>query len=247
LKVAIVSDIHSNVEAFSVVKNKIEDLGVDKIFCLGDIVGYGPNPVEILNVVRENVDACILGNHDEAVLEEPKYFNRIPYEAIMWTKVQFSYGQEKNLEFLGSLPSIYREQGVVLTHGLLDNNMCYVDSTDDLMMIFDGMTEDDFICFGGHSHYPSIWALGEDELGPIELEPGQEVVLGPEVKKAWANVGSVGQPRDGDPRSSFMTWDTTERTLAYHRVEYDFPTTMKKIRHIPELDNFLADRLENGV
>ena len=67
------------------------------------------------------------------------------------------------------------------------------------------------------------------------------------AQKVWANVGSVGQPRDGDPRASFMTWDTTEKKVGYYRVEYDVPTTMNKIRHIPELDNFLADRLENGV
>lgn len=247
VKVAIVSDIHSNVEAFTKVLEVIDELKVERIYCLGDIVGYGPNPVEIVNSVKEKVHACILGNHDEAVLDEPRYFNRIPYEAIMWTKVQFSYGQEENLEYLSSLPSILREEGMVLTHGLLDNNMCYVDSTDDLMMIFDGMGENDFICFGGHSHFPSVWVLGEDNLGPLELKAGEEVALGPEAQKVWANVGSVGQPRDGDPRASFMTWDTEEKKVGYYRIEYDFPTTMNKIRHVPELDNFLADRLENGV
>jgi diadenosine tetraphosphatase ApaH/serine/threonine PP2A family protein phosphatase len=115
------------------------------------------------------------------------------------------------------------------------------------MMIFDGMGERDFICFGGHSHFPSVWVLGEDDLKPLELEPGKEVELSSGAQKVWANVGSVGQPRDGDPRSSFMTWDTTERKVGYYRVEYDVPTTMNKIRHIPELDNFLADRLESGV
>lgn len=247
MKVAVVSDIHSNTEAFLTVLAAIDEMKVDRIYCLGDIVGYGPNPVEIVNIVRDRVHACILGNHDEAVIDEPRYFNRIPYEAIMWTKVQFSYGQEENLQYLASLPPILRESGMVFTHGLLDNNMCYVDSTDDLMMIFDGMETQDFICFGGHSHFPSVWVLGEDELKPIESEPGKEITLGPEIQKVWANVGSVGQPRDGDPRASFMTWDTTERTLVHHRIDYDLKETMNKIRHIPELDNFLAERLENGV
>jgi len=247
MKVAIVSDIHSNLEAFSAVLGCIDGLGVDRIYCLGDIVGYGPNPIEIVNLVRERVHTCILGNHDEALLDEPRYFNRLPYEAIMWTKIQFSTNQEENLAYLSSLPGIFREDGVVLTHGLLDNNMCYVDSTDDLMLIFDSLEEMDVICFGGHSHVPSVWILGVDELCPLELEVGKEMVLGPEVQKVWANVGSVGQPRDGDPRASFMTWDTQKRILVHHRVAYDIATTMNKIRNIPELDNYLAERLEKGA
>lgn len=246
MKAAIVSDIHSNVEAFTTVLDHIKGLDVDQIYCLGDIVGYGPNPREIISMVREHVKHCIMGNHDEAVLSEPKYFNRIPYEAIKWTQVQLSIQCEGELDYLSKLPEILHDQGMVFTHGLLDNNMCYVDNTDDLALIFKSMMEEDVICFGGHSHYPCVWILQNKEMLPIELQPGESYVADATVDKLWVNVGSVGQPRDGDNRSSFMTWDTEERRLEYIRIPYDYEMTMSKIRKIPELDNFLADRLEKG-
>ena len=165
----------------------------------------------------------------------------------MWTKVQFSFGCQDALEYLKNLPEILRAEGMVFTHGLLDNNMCYVDNTDDLMVIFEGMGEEDFICFGGHSHFPSVWALEGEEIYPIEILPGEEVSIGENIDKMWVNVGSVGQPRDGDNRSSFMVWDTERKSIEYHRVEYPYKKTMSKIRKVPELDNYLAERLEKGI
>lgn len=247
MRVAIISDLHSNVEAFDTVWGLISDLSVERTYCLGDIVGYGPNPLELVKKVKENVHACVLGNHDEAVLKEPRYFNRIPYEAIMWTRVQFSYGCEEDLAYLRSLPTIIREDGMVFTHGLLDNNMCYVDNTDDLMLIYEGMGPDDFICFGGHSHYPSVWVLEGNDIYPIDLNPGESFQFGEHVDKVWVNVGSVGQPRDGDARSSFMVYDTESRSVEYHRLDYPYKQTMAKIRKVPELDNYLSERLEKGV
>jgi predicted phosphodiesterase len=247
LRAAIVSDLHSNVEAFNAALDHIAGLNVDKIYCLGDIVGYGPDPIDMINMVKTRVDACILGNHDEAILKEPKYFNRIPYEAIMWTKVQLSFGCEDSLDFLKNLPEILHIEGMVLTHGLLDNNMCYVDNTDDLMVIFEGMEENDFICFGGHSHFPSVWALEGEQIYPIEILPGEQVSIGENIDKMWVNVGSVGQPRDGDNRLSYMIWDTELKSIEYHRVEYPFKKTMSKIRKVPELDNYLSERLEKGI
>lgn len=243
----MISDVHSNMEALEKVLEKIRELSVDRVLALGDIVGYGPNPVEIVESFREHVDVCIMGNHDEAVLKEPRYFNRIPYEAVMWTKIQFSVDGEEHLRYLSTLPEVYREEGMLLTHGLLDNNMCYVDSTDDLVIIFDGMDKDDFICFGGHSHFPSLWILRDGEIQNQEMVEGEEVQIPEDTQKVWVNVGSVGQPRDGDRRVSFVTWDTETRRLGYHRLEYDYRKTMGKIRGVPELDNYLAERLEKGI
>lgn len=246
MKVAVISDIHSNLEAFDAVYEKIEELGVDRIYCLGDIVGYGPNPREIVDSIRNTVRSCVLGNHDEAVIKEPKYFNRIPYEAIKWTKVQLSIQCEGQLDYLRSLRDIIFEDSMVFTHGLLDNNMCYVDNTDDLTLIFKTMKVDDVICFGGHSHYPCVWGLENQNMNPLELKPGQSMEIKSSVEKIWVNVGSVGQPRDGDCRASFMTWETESRELSYHRIPYDHEKTMSKIRKVPELDNFLAERLAKG-
>ena len=248
MKVAIISDVHSNEEALKAVYETIDNLNVERIYCLGDIIGYGPDPLKIIQMIRARVHAGILGNHDEAVLVEPKYFNRIPYEAIMWTKIQLSYRCEAEMQYIQSLPTLLKDLGMVFSHGLFDNNMCYVDNTDDLLLIFERMDENDIICFGGHSHFPSVWTLdNEGNMNPVEITPGNSFQLPPNITKMWVNVGSVGQPRDGDNRSSFMTWDTEARILSYHRVEYDYKTTMAKIRRIPELDNFLAERLERGV
>lgn len=247
MKVAIISDLHSNVEATTKAAEMIATLGIDRTYCLGDIVGYGPNPIEIIHWVRDNVYRCVMGNHDEAVLTEPKYFNRIPYEAVMWTKTQLSLHCEAELAFLSNLEPIISENGMVFTHGLLENNMRYVDNTEDLMDIFNMMKEDEFICFGGHSHYPTFWALSETGLNCVELEPEQVYQIPEDIVKMWVNVGSVGQPRDGDSRLSFVTYDTEKKELTHRRYDYDIRTTMNKIRKVPELDNFLAERLEKGV
>ena len=247
MKVAIISDLHSNVEATTKAAEMIAALGIDRTYCLGDIVGYGPNPIEIIHWVRDNVYRCVMGNHDEAVLTEPKYFNRIPYEAVMWTKTQLSLHCEAELAFLSNLEPIISENGMVFTHGLLENNMRYVDNTEDLMDIFNMMKEDEFICFGGHSHYPTFWALSETGLNCVELEPEQVYQIPDDIVKMWVNVGSVGQPRDGDSRLSFVTYDTDKKEIVHRRYDYDIRTTMNKIRKVPELDNFLAERLEKGV
>lgn len=247
MKVAIISDLHSNVEATAKAAEVIAALNVDRIYCLGDIVGYGPNPIEIIHWVQEHVYKCVMGNHDEAVITEPKYFNRIPYEAVMWTKTQLSYQRETELAYLSRLEPIISEDGMVFTHGLLENNMRYVDNTDDLMNIFNMMEDDEFICFGGHSHFPTFWTLTDKGLTCIDIEPGQPYVIPQSVVKIWVNVGSIGQPRDGDSRLSFVIYDTEKRELVHHRHEYDLRTTMSKIRKIPELDNFLAERLEKGI
>lgn len=247
MKVAIISDLHSNVEATQKAEEVIDTLGIDRIYCLGDIVGYGPNPKEIIHWVKDKVFRCIMGNHDEAVLNEPQYFNRIPYEAVMWTKTQLSLHCEEELAFLSNLEPIISEHGMVFTHGLLENNMRYVDNTEDLMDIFNMMKDDELICFGGHSHFPTFWTLTETGLNCVDVEPLKPYVIPEDVIKIWVNVGSIGQPRDGDPRLSFVTFDTETRELVHHRHEYDVKGTMNKIRKVPELDNFLADRLEKGV
>lgn len=247
MKVAIISDLHSNVEATTKAAEVIKGLGIDRIYCLGDIVGYGPNPIEIIRWVQENVYRCVMGNHDEAVLTEPRYFNRIPYEAVMWTKTQLSLYREDELAYLRNLEPIISEEGMVFTHGLLDNNMRYVDNTDDLMNIFEMMADNEFICFGGHSHFPTFWTLTEEGLTCVDLEPGEAYQIPDNVEKIWVNVGSIGQPRDGDSRLSFVTYDTESKELVHHRHEYDHHTTMSKIRKVPELDNFLAERLEKGI
>jgi len=249
VKVAIVSDIHSNIEALEAVMKDIQSKNdIDKICCLGDLVGYGPNPVEVLKVAREQFKACILGNHDEAVLKEPKYFNRIPEEAIYWTKdILEEQGSSADIQYLESLENLFREEGYVLSHGIMEDNMSYTTETEDLFYIFENMEPSEFVCFGGHSHQPALWVLEDDELFFFEPELDHDFKVDIESQKCWVNVGSVGQPRDSDTRASYVIYDTKTNIINFQKVEYDFEITANKIRNIDGLDNFLGDRLTKGV
>ncbi|MBF0196361.1 MAG: metallophosphoesterase family protein [Planctomycetes bacterium] len=247
MKIAIISDLHSNFTAVEAVLKKIAELKLDEVICLGDIVGYGPNPKEVIDLLVEHKIYSILGNHDDAVLTEPKYFNRIPHEALMWTKeVLQAPGNDKYIEYLSSLDLIKRGNGMVFTHGVMDNNMCYVEDTNDLLYIFDNLNDDEFICFGGHSHQASVWIKGENDISNVMIRQGEEYVPESKVQKVWVNVGSVGQPRDSDWRSSFFIYDTESKGITPMRVEYDVDSTISQIQDIERLDNFLADRLRRG-
>jgi predicted phosphodiesterase len=249
VKIAIVSDIHSNIEALQNVLADIESKGdIDKIYCLGDIVGYGPNPLEVISIARERFDICILGNHDEAVIKEPKYFNKIPEQAIYWTQDLIEEkGEKEDLAYLESLQNLHREDGLVLSHGIMEDNMSYTTETEDLFYIFENMKDSEHICFGGHSHQPALWVIEENELFFCEPELDTDFVINTEKQKVWVNVGSVGQPRDSDNRASYVTYNKDTHCIRFHKVTYDWQTTMNKIRGIEGLDDFLGDRLSKGV
>lgn len=248
MKVAIVSDIHSNLEALSSVLADIESNQVDKIYCLGDIVGYGPNPIEVIRIAKERFAICIMGNHDEAVIKKPLYFNKIPENAVYWTQdILKELGDPSDLEYLTSLKNLYRDDGLVLSHGIMEDNMSYTTEAEDLFYIFDNMEPLEYVCFGGHSHQPAIWVIEDNELFFCEPELDCDFKIDIEKQKFWINVGSVGQPRDSDTRSSYVIYDTEEHIIQFHKVEYDYKITADKIKKIEGLDNFLGDRLSKGV
>lgn len=235
-------------EAMEAVEAKLREHQVDRIYCLGDIVGYGPNPIEMIEYAQKNFCNCVLGNHDEAVIKEPRYFNRIPKQAVMWTKsILAGKAFEGHLEYLRSLEPLHREGDLVFSHGMYDNNMNYVESSEDLLHIFEQMSDEERVCFGGHSHQPSLWVLEENDLYVVDLSEGEEYHPSDNVLKIWVNVGSVGQPRDRDPRASFVLYDTEKQEFRFMRVAYDHEKTADKIRKIKELDDFLADRLSAGI
>lgn len=247
MKIAILSDIHSNIEALTTVQERMQEIEIDKAYCLGDIVGYGPNPLEIIRKSKEMFEICILGNHDEAVLKKPEYFNKIPEDAVYWTKdVLDQMGTQEDWDYLRTMKGIHREHGLIFSHGILDDNMSYATEAEDLFFIFDEMENDDFLCLGGHSHQPSVWVLEDNELSFYEADPNVQFQLNPK-KKYWINVGSVGQPRDHDNRACFLVYDSVLHTAHFERVDYDYKKTAEKIRSIDRLDNFLAERLEAGI
>lgn len=243
---AIISDIHSNYEALLAVRADIARLGIDQVYCLGDIVGYGPNP-------RECVDNCmtcqlvILGNHDQGALFDPVGFNKGAERAIFWTRAQLeidrSHQGALRWEFLGDRPRTFRDGETLFVHGSARSPLNeYVFPEDvynqrKMERIFQMVPRH---CFQGHTHVPGIFTDDGEFLSPAQV--GMKYTLS--NRKALINVGSVGQPRDGDPRACYVVYDGT--TIEYRRVEYDPSVTRDKIYRIPDLENYLGDRLLEG-
>lgn len=248
MKRAIVSDIHANIEALTAVLADIASQGVTEIFCLGDIVGYGPNPCECIDIVM-GFRGAVLGNHDQGALFDPEGFSSGAERAIFWTREQLenSTGDaEQNLKrwnFLCELPRNWCEEEFLFVHGSPRNPLNeYVFPEDvhnprKLEKVFSVVER---YCFQGHTHVPGVFAESGSFLRPDQL--GGAYPLGRE--KVMVNVGSVGQPRDGDTRSCYVILD--DHTVRFRRVEYPFEETARKIYAIPELDDFLGDRLREG-
>lgn len=256
---AIISDIHSNLEALRAVLADIDGREVQRIYCLGDVVGYGPEPGPCLDLLMRRAQVTLMGNHDFAVLYEPNRFNIGAEAACFWTRRQLDEEPDADLrarrwEFLGSLPikhviepddEVFDE--IVLVHGSPRrpvNEYVFPDdafsSPGKMQTAFDRFSR---ICFMGHTHVPGVFTNDPtpDFYGPEELEDGFTIE---HDKKALINVGSVGQPRDGDPRACYVLVD--DDVVRFVRVEYDTNATAEKVRAIPELDDFLGSRLFEG-
>lgn len=248
---ALISDIHGNLEALRAVLDEIDSLNIREIICLGDMVGYGPQPREALDLVESVATVIILGNHEEAILYGcPPNFSPRARRAIEWTRkvlledaAETPAVREQRHDLLKSLKTDCRIQGVTYVHGSPRSpTREYVlprDASDKKKMsgIFEAMED---YCFCGHSHTPGIFT-------PNGFTHPSEIfdlyMLGTD-EKALINVGSVGQPRDGDPRACFVTFDGD--TVVWRRVEYDVEAVSNKIYAIKDLDRFLGDRLKEG-
>jgi predicted phosphodiesterase len=248
LKRAIISDIHGNLEALTAVLTDIGAQGVSEIFCLGDIVGYGPNPCDCIDIIM-GLDGSVLGNHDQGALFDPEGFSSGAERAIFWTREQLENAApdpeqaQRRWTFLCELPRVRRENGFMFVHGSARNPLNeYVFPEDihnprKLEKVFSIVEK---YCFQGHTHVPGVFVEDGRFLRPDQI--GYKYELG--MQKAMVNVGSVGQPRDGDRRSCYVIID--DHTVRFRRVEYPFEETARKIYAIPELENFLGDRLRDG-
>ncbi|MBI3817842.1 MAG: metallophosphoesterase family protein [Planctomycetes bacterium] len=253
--IAIISDLHANIEAITAALSEAKRRGAKKIVCLGDVVGYGANPREALNLVRAKCDWCIFGNHEEALLNGGEDFNDKARAAIEWTRSELSsrnHPRDENYaiwDFLDNLQNEKerREGTALFVHGSpFDPVREYVMPRDarnaqKMARIFD--KQDMPICFVGHSHVPGIYTQDcrfikpDDAGGSIRAsEFGQKVLI---------NVGSVGQPRDGDPRLSFVMFDGKDK-VDFVRVPYNAEAAAAKIRAVPALPEYLATRLLVG-
>ncbi|MBN2181427.1 MAG: metallophosphoesterase [Sedimentisphaerales bacterium] len=255
---AVVSDIHSNLEALSVVLTDIEKRGIKTIYCLGDVVGYGPNPRECLDLVIEKTKWCVLGNHDYAIFYEPTNFNFGAEQASFWSREVLESeddadSRNKRWNFLGKLPMRrtlkYKNASnfafVDFVHASPRRPINEYIFPDDVYnnplkvrMLFERVKH---ICFVGHTHMPGVFLDEPDFYLPAELGDSYPIISD---EKAIINIGSVGQPRDKDNRASYVF--VKDNKVEFVRLDYDYQTTMKKIRAISQLDDFHADRLQNG-
>ncbi|OHB72230.1 MAG: phosphoesterase [Planctomycetes bacterium RBG_13_63_9] len=248
MKRALISDIHSNLESLEAVLGDIQDQGVTEVFCLGDVVGYGPNPRQCIDRVME-CQVCLLGNHDQGALFDPEGFNSGAERAIFWTRRQLedsggnSAAAHRRWDFLGELPRNHQEGDLLFVHGSARNPLNeYVFPEDiynkrKLEKIFALIRR---YAFQGHTHVPGVFTEDFNFFTPEEV--GNEYRL-PD-QKVMVNVGSVGQPRDGDPRACYVILE--DNVVRFRRVDYPLEKTVEKIYQVPELDNFLGDRLRDG-
>lgn len=258
MRTAVVSDIHGNAEALRAVLSDIEARQIDRIVCLGDIVGYGPDPLECVDLVKEKCTWALMGNHDFGVLYEPTNFNPSAEASAFWTRSVFDAEPDaakraERYEYLGRLPVrkvetlLGDDTPVLAVHASPRrpiNEYIFPDDANDqpdkLEAIFDRVER---IALVGHTHVPGVFSDEPDFYPPSELGDTRVYKFLAD-EKAVVNVGSVGQPRDYDPRASYAILSPGQ--VEFVRVEYDIKATADKIHAIPELNNFLGDRLLEG-
>jgi diadenosine tetraphosphatase ApaH/serine/threonine PP2A family protein phosphatase len=239
MRLAILSDIHGNLEALLQVLEKVAKLQIDRVICLGDVVGYGADPNACVDVIQDVADVVLAGNHDWASvgLMSTEFFNPIPLMAIQWTEETLGQAQ---VRFLRSCSLTCDEGDVRYVHAspFEPDRWTYLSDLEDGR---DALHKTPYsLCFVGHSHRAFICSAS----GRQDVVVEGDVFLG-DSERYLVNVGSVGQPRDGDPRATFAVWDQESGNLRLHRVSYDVLAAQKKIRAVG-LPSFLADRLALG-
>jgi len=236
MAIAIISDIHANLEALREVFNYIDGHNVEKVYCLGDIVGYGPNPNECIELIRDRCEAVIMGNHDYAAigLANIEYFNEYAKMSTYWTIENIS---EDNLKYLRGLPFSHQTESLIFVHSSPSkpSSWYYVLSVQDARTEMQSFEE--HICLIGHSHVPVVFS-GQN----FNRETTQKLQSN---RKYIINVGSVGQPRDGNPNTCFTVLDEEKNIVEFVRLEYDIDATYEKIVKAG-LPLFLAERLLKG-
>ncbi len=237
---AIISDIHSNLEAFERILFEIDKIGVDEIVCLGDIVGYGASPNECLDIVRERQVTSIIGNHDMVACGsgDAHNFNPIARDAGLWTRNELT---EVNRDFLSSLPHQRVIEDFLIVHGAISDPDLYIFSSSEAFLEFNLMIKAR-ICFFGHTHVKVYYVCSNSR---VQSFTDDEVRLS-EENLYLVNPGSVGQPRDRDPRASFLVFEHDKKNIKFFRLEYDIMTAQEKIIDAG-LDKRLAYRLSMGA
>ncbi len=249
-RTAIVSDIHGNYVALQAVLEDIERCHVDRIVCLGDVIGYGPSPCECLDQVAE-FDFCVLGNHDSSALFDPEGFNMAAERAIFWTRAQIESPSDgpdearRRMQFICELPRVVDEGNAMFVHGSPrspTNEYVFPEDTQNIKKMEKLFSMVSHLCFQGHTHVPGIFTCDFRFIRPTDIASAYGI--SDSCQRLMVNVGSVGQPRDGDPRSCYVIYDG--QSIEFRRVAYDVEKTVQAIEAQPELDDFLGYRLREG-
>ena len=241
MRVAVVSDVHANLPALEAVLAEVDDAGVDEVWCLGDIVGYGPDPGACVEIIRARCAVSLSGNHDLGAIGAIPIDDFNPYaaQANLWTGTVLS---EADRAWLGSLPTRTARHDVTLAHGSPREPVWeYVVSARVALESF-GCFETEW-CLVGHSHAPLV-IVEPAPGGTLTAIPGSGGPVEPSGR-AIINPGSVGQPRDGDPRAAYAVLDLERKTATFRRAAYDIAQVQTRMREAG-LPAYLIDRLERG-
>lgn len=237
---AILGDIHANLDALNVVLDDCRAQGVTDFLCTGDVVGYNACPRECMKIVRSLGCPVVVGNHDYYVASQQNLddFNPAAAAVVEWTREQLS---EDDINWLRNLPFTVTQMGVTLVHSTMDNPESFGYVFDNLQAEANFLMQKTPVCFHGHTHCPMIYEKSMN--GVFRIDP-QDFTL-PIGRKYFVNVGSVGQPRDGDPRATYVIYDPKARQIRYRRLEYDIEAAQARIR-LAGLPERLAERLAVG-
>jgi predicted phosphodiesterase len=243
----LVSDVHSNIEAFDACMERANSAGFDSVLCCGDLVGYGPNPNEAVDRIRDLDTTCIRGNHDRVASGQDNAddFNAHARAAAYWTRDALT---PETRQYLLELPVGPYDlgSGAQLVHGAVTHEDDYVMSEMHAVESFE--LTDAHLTFFGHTHYPCVFSCDLDGNVQLEIPRSEDDYLTVELRKNvqyMINPGSVGQPRDNDTRSSFAIWDGDRSRIEFHRVKYPFEVTQEKMKAVG-LPQYLIDRLRFG-
>ena len=223
MRIAVLSDIHSNLAALEAVQNDLP--AIDEVWALGDIVGYGPQPNEVIRSLQAMGARSVLGNHDGAAIGtvDPRDFNPEAARAIAWTATVID---DNSRAYLATLPEVRCEGELTAVHGSPRDPVWEYIVSASVAAENHGAFETKF-CLFGHTHLPIVFRAGEGEVETVRAAPREPIML--DGQRCLINPGSVGQPRDGDPRAAWLELDTGEWTAQFHRVEYDIDAAAKAI------------------
>ncbi len=241
MRIGILSDIHSNLEALESVLEFAKTQDIDQYVCIGDIVGYGADPNKCIDIVKGLTSKIVAGNHDFGVcdLTDISYFNDVARKAIEWTRKVI---KKEHMDFLRTLPLVMESGNAFFVHATPSSP----DRWNYILTVYDAMKEFGFFenhfCFVGHSHQPDVFLIKPDKQVSIFMN---DLLVSNKQERYIVNAGSVGQPRDNNPKACFLVYDADEQSIAFSRIEYDIKKTQTKILNAC-LPPFLAQRLEIG-